>query len=73
MGFLTDSAVRDRALKGTLLVAVMGEAVVGYLLYDLPRDEVRVRQLVVDPSKRERGIARLLVDEWLGGTATDAR
>ena len=35
----------------------------GYVAYRVPRDEVRIAQLVVDPESRGRGIARLLVDE----------
>lgn len=34
----------------------------GYLLYDLPRDEIRVVQLVVAATYRGRGTARALVD-----------
>ena len=63
VGFLPDSAFRDRAERGTLLIARAGESVAGYVLYDLPRDEVRLRQLVTDPAYRKLGVARLLVDE----------
>jgi hypothetical protein len=40
VGFMPDSAFRERAAKGTLLVAVEAEELLGYVLYDLPRDEV---------------------------------
>jgi GNAT superfamily N-acetyltransferase len=63
VGFLPNAAVRDRAKRGTLLVAKEGSEVVGYLLYDLPRDEIRIVQLVVDPEQRGRGISRVLVDQ----------
>jgi len=63
VGFLPDSALRDRAERGTLLVARTSDSVLGYVLYDLPRDEVRLRQLVTHPEKRKLGVARLLVDE----------
>lgn len=63
VGFLPDSAFRDRAQSGTLLVAVADDHVVGYLLHDLPRDEIKVVQLVVDPTHRGQGIARRLLDE----------
>ena len=63
VGFLPDSAVRDRATRGTLLVADVDGEVAGYVLYDLPRNEVRIRQLVVSPAHRRLGISRHLVDE----------
>lgn len=63
VGFMPDSAFRDRAVRGTLLLAMSRDLVVGYLVYDLPRDEVRIRQLVTDPAARGTGAARLLVDE----------
>src|SRR5690242_11115702 len=62
VGFLPDSAFVDRAEQGTLLVAVTGDTVAGYALYDLPRDEIRLGQLVVSPTHQGQGIARLLVD-----------
>lgn len=66
VGFMPDSGFRDRAEKGTLLVARQNDVVVGYLLYDLPRDEVRIRQLVTKPEMRGQGIARSLIDELVG-------
>lgn len=63
VGFLPDSAVRDRAERGTLLIAADGDAVVGYVLYDLPRNDVRIVQLVVAEFARRAGIGRLLVEE----------
>lgn len=63
VGFLPDSALRDRAGRGTLLIARTTDSVLGYVLYDLPRDEVRLRQLVTHPGKRKLGVARLLVEE----------
>jgi ribosomal protein S18 acetylase RimI-like enzyme len=62
VGFLTDAAFAQRANQGTLLVAIADDHVAGYLLYDLPRDEIRIVHLVVDPGYRGRGIARALVD-----------
>jgi hypothetical protein len=38
-------------------------AVAAYVLYDLPRDEIRIVQLVVAPAYRHRELARDLVDE----------
>lgn len=63
VGFLPDSAVRDRAERGTLIVAHDGVGIVGYVLFDLPRDEIRLVQLVVDPRARRAGVAKVLVGE----------
>lgn len=62
VGFLTDSAFRQRARQGTLLTATVNGAVVGYVLYDLPRDEVRIVQLVVASEHQGLGLARQLVE-----------
>jgi GNAT superfamily N-acetyltransferase len=62
VGFLPDSAFRERAEQGTLLVAVDADTVVGYALFDLPRDEIRLVQLVVDEARQGQGIARALLD-----------
>jgi GNAT superfamily N-acetyltransferase/predicted nucleic acid-binding protein len=62
VGFLTDAAFAQRADQGTLLVAHMDDEVVGYTLYDLPRDEIRIVHLVVARSRRGLGLARRLVD-----------
>jgi len=66
VGFLTDAAFAQRAEQGTLLAAVADDHVAGYVLYDLPRDEIRIVHLVVDPAHRGRGIARALVDRIAG-------
>ncbi|MEX1141103.1 MAG: GNAT family N-acetyltransferase [Thermoleophilaceae bacterium] len=66
VGFLPDSAFRDRAFGGTLLACVAeddGQELLGYALYDLPRDEIRLGQLVVASRARDGGVARALVDE----------
>ena len=63
VGFLTDAAFTERAEQGTLLVALVDDSVAGYLLYDLPRDEVRIVHLVVARSRRGCGISRELVDQ----------
>ena len=62
VGFLPDSAFRERAEQGTLLVALDGDAVAGYALFDLPRDEIRLVQLVVAEARQGQGIARALLD-----------
>jgi rRNA-processing protein FCF1/GNAT superfamily N-acetyltransferase len=66
VGFMPDSAFRERAQTGTLLIAILDDVLVGYVLYDLPRDEVRIRQLVTDTAHRGEGTARLLVEELVG-------
>lgn len=63
VGFLPDDALRDRALRGTLLIACHKHDVAGYVLFDLPRGEIRIRQLVVGDSWRGVGIARSLIEE----------
>ena len=63
MGFLTDEAVQQRIRKGTLLVALVQHEVVGYLLYDLPSDNVTIRQLAVEQRARHLGVGRGLVEE----------
>ena len=62
VGFLPDSAFTERAEQGTLLVALDGDTVAGYALFDLPRDEIRLVQLVVAEARQGQGIARALLD-----------
>ena len=62
VGFLPDSAFKERAQQGTLLVALHGDTVIGYALFDLPRDEIRLVQLVVAEAHQGQGIARALLD-----------
>lgn len=63
VGFLPDSAFRDRAARGTLLVVLVEGEVAAYVMYDLPRREVRIRQLVTGPEHVHRGHAKSLIDE----------
>jgi GNAT superfamily N-acetyltransferase/predicted transcriptional regulator len=62
VGFLPDSAFAQRAVRGTLLAAVDEQQIAGYLLYDLPRDEVRIVHLVVAQHYQGQGLARTMVD-----------
>lgn len=64
LGHMPIAGYRDAARKGTLLLAYAGEHLVGYALFGLTRQRVRLTHLCVDPQQRERGIARLLV-EWI--------
>lgn len=63
VGFLPNEAVEQRIRKGTLLVALVDDEIIGYLLYDLPNDTVTIRQLVVAREARDTGAARAMVDE----------
>jgi GNAT superfamily N-acetyltransferase len=62
LGFLPDEGFRDRARRGTLLAAIDRTAVVGYVLYDLPNDTVKIVHLCVAASRRRSGVAQKLVD-----------
>lgn len=63
VGLLPYAAWDDYAAAGHVLVAVNEhDDVVGYVAYRVPRDEVRIAQLVVRPTDRGRGVARILVD-----------
>lgn len=63
LGFLPTEGFLERAAKGTLIAAVVGTKVVGYVLYDLPRDRVKLIHLCIADQHRGKGIARQLVDE----------
>jgi ribosomal protein S18 acetylase RimI-like enzyme len=63
LGFMPDAGFADRAATGTLLAARHEGRVVGYVLYDLPGDWVKVVHLCVDPSARGSGLARTMIDE----------
>jgi GNAT superfamily N-acetyltransferase len=61
LGFLPDAGFSDRAGRGTLLAASHGRATIGYVLYDLPRDRVKIVHLCVASDARRRGVAGALV------------
>jgi len=71
LGMLPREAWREYADKQTILVAVSAHdhaddtplSALGYAAFRLPRNEVALAHLVVDPSARSRGIARQLVEE----------
>lgn len=62
LGFLPDTAFRDRAELGRLLAIVStSRGLLAYALFDLTRRRVRLVQLCVSPSARGLGLARWLV------------
>lgn len=62
LGFLPDQAFVERAEAGRLLGDVDDAAILrGYVLFDLPRDEIRLVHLCVEPDYRGLGLARALV------------
>jgi GNAT superfamily N-acetyltransferase/predicted nucleic acid-binding protein len=63
LGFLPNAGFFERAEKRTLLVATAGESVVGYALFDLPRNNVKLVHLCVSDERRGKGIAQRLVAE----------
>lgn len=63
LGLLTRAAFTEYASRGRILLAVDGDLVLGYALFDLPRQRVRLAQLCVDERTRGQGIARTLISE----------
>jgi GNAT superfamily N-acetyltransferase len=64
LGHMPFAAYRDAAANGTLLLAHDGDEVVGYALFGLTRNRVRLTHLCVSPECRGHGLARRLV-EWI--------
>jgi GNAT superfamily N-acetyltransferase len=62
LGFMPRVAFLQAAESGTLLVAVRDGQVLGYALYSLPRQVVKLTHLCVSEAARGQGIARGLVD-----------
>jgi GNAT superfamily N-acetyltransferase len=62
LGFLPQAAFLQAADSGTLLAAIGDGQVLGYALYSLPRQVVRLTHLCVSEDVRGQGIARCLVD-----------
>lgn len=63
LGFLPDEGFAQRAAKGTLLGARAGGELVGYVLFDLPANKVKLVHLCVRSNRRGTGAARTLVTE----------
>lgn len=51
-----------RAEQGNVLAASAGDRLLGYTLYEIVKNRVRLVHLCIDPAHRGRGIASLLVD-----------
>ncbi|UQT54686.1 GNAT family N-acetyltransferase [Streptomyces durmitorensis] len=63
LGFMPPAAYAQAAAENRLLAAMAGRKLVGYTLFSLPRQQIRLTHLCVDPDSRGQGIGRLLVDE----------
>jgi predicted nucleic acid-binding protein len=63
LGFLPDAGFADRARKGTLLAATGDAGVLGYILYDLPGERVKIVHLCVAQKARKLGVARAVIAE----------
>src|SRR6266571_8176234 len=70
LGFLPASVFAQAAHDKRLLVALQDGQVIGYTYFSLPRQEVRLVHLCVDPAFRGRGVARRLVKSSATATAT---
>ncbi|MEO3843206.1 GNAT family N-acetyltransferase [Streptomyces sp. B22F1] len=62
LGFLPRAAFHQAAETGTLLAATEGTRLVGYALYGLPADRVRLAHLCVENEYRGQGVNQLLVN-----------
>lgn len=62
LGFMPTQGFRERAQRETLFAALVGGQVAGYVLFDLPRDVVKIIHLCIDASYRGLGIARSLIN-----------
>jgi hypothetical protein len=62
LGPMPDSGFADRAHKGTLLAAIASGQTVGYVMYDLPANQVKIRHLCVAGSAERTGVARFMVE-----------
>jgi GNAT superfamily N-acetyltransferase len=64
LGFMPDSGFADRVRGGTLLAATSSTGeLAGYVMYDLPRRQVRLIHLCVAAAHQGAGVARALVEE----------
>lgn len=62
LGFMPPAAFGQAAANGTLVAAMQDVHVVGYVLYSLPRQVVRIHHLCVAETARGLGLARHMMD-----------
>ena len=63
LGLLTRAAFTEYAVDQQILIAVAGDTVLGYALFALPRQRIRLAHLCVAEEARHKGVARSLVDQ----------
>jgi GNAT superfamily N-acetyltransferase len=66
LGLLPYGAILEYAQKGTILACIdpaHPDTALGYALYSLPREKVKLTHLVVSEDHRKSGLAMLLMDE----------
>ena len=63
LGLYPKGAILEAIAEGRVIGAFQGESLAGYVLFGLPRSDVRLVHLCVSPGSRRTGIARRLVDE----------
>ncbi len=62
LGFMPTQGFQDRVERETLLAALVDGQVAGYVLFDLPREVVKIIHLCVNAAHQGTGMARSLVD-----------
>lgn len=63
LGPMPDAAFRDRARHKGLLLGLVDEEIRGYVLYDIPRNNlIKLVHVCVSDTARGTGLARILVD-----------
>jgi hypothetical protein len=74
LGFLPDGAFQERLERGQILVAKLGESIVGYVLFAVnQKSEVRIAHLAVESKHRGQGLSRCLVDRIRSDFASHSR
>ncbi|PPF41869.1 hypothetical protein C5B85_18280 [Pseudoclavibacter sp. AY1F1] len=63
LGFLPDSAFRERAERGWLVLAYQGLELAGYLLYNRKRAHIKLLHVCVADSHRGQSLALRMLDE----------
>lgn len=63
LGLYPRGAILEALVEGRVIGAFLGDNLVGYALFDLPRSDIRLVHLCINPESRKAGIARRLVDE----------